>query len=91
MLNSRPTQHGWQPVPTAPYDGDLELAVIDLSGVHALVFPCRRTLKGWIDATTKRRVEVWPTHWRAWTVVADDPQRPHALCLHVGERHRGPR
>jgi hypothetical protein len=68
MLNSRPKQHGWEPLVTAPYGGDLELAVIDLGGgVHALVFPCRRRLEGWIDATTERRVVVWPTHWRKWT------------------------
>src|SRR5262249_36522194 len=32
----------WQPVATAPFDRDLELAVIDYDGPHALVFPCRR-------------------------------------------------
>ena len=57
----------WQPIVTAPYDRDLELAVIDGKGEHSLVFPCRRTEQGWVDATTKRRIEVWPTHWREWT------------------------
>jgi len=57
----------WQPIVTAPYDRDLELAVIDAMGEHSLVFPCRRTERGWIDATTKRRIEGWPTHWREWT------------------------
>jgi len=56
----------WQPISTAPGDLDLELAVIDAAGEHALVFPCRRTDAGWIDATTKRRVAVSPTHWREW-------------------------
>jgi hypothetical protein len=57
----------WQSISTAPFERDLELAVIDNDGEpHALVFPCRRTLGGWIDAATKRRVEVLPTHWREW-------------------------
>jgi hypothetical protein len=52
----------WQPIATAPFDYDLELAVIDASGEHALAFPCRRSiLDGWI-ATTGKRVEVYPTH-----------------------------
>lgn len=50
----------------APYDRDLELAVIDYDGVHALVFPCRRVLHGWINADTRTSVEVRPTHWRDW-------------------------
>jgi len=58
--------HGWQPVSSAPFDRDLELAVIDYYGVHALVFPCRRLLRGWINAETKQRIEVAPTHCRAW-------------------------
>ena len=32
----------WQPASNAPFDCDLELAVIDRDGQHALVFPCRR-------------------------------------------------
>ena len=32
----------WQSIPSAPFDRDLELAVIDDDGTHALVFPCRR-------------------------------------------------
>jgi hypothetical protein len=38
----------WQRISTAPFDRDLELAVIDASGIHPLVFPCRRVLHGWI-------------------------------------------
>jgi hypothetical protein len=56
----------WQPISTAPFDRDLELAVIADGEMHALVFPCRRTSESWIDATTKRRIEVRPTHWREW-------------------------
>ena len=34
----------WQRIATAPFDRDLELAVIGYDGVHALAFPCRRIL-----------------------------------------------
>ena len=56
----------WQAVANAPFDCDLELAVIDEDGLHALVFPCRRILGGWISASTKERLDVRPTHWRPW-------------------------
>jgi hypothetical protein len=56
----------WQPVTTAPFDRDLELAVITDDGPHELVFPCRRVLGGWVSAETKKSVEVSPTHWREW-------------------------
>jgi hypothetical protein len=56
----------WQPISSAPFDHDLELAVIDQDGPHALVFACRRILAGWISAETKQRIDVRPTHWREW-------------------------
>ena len=56
----------WEPITTAPYNRELELAVIERDDVHALVFPCRRTPEGWINATTGKRVVVKPTHWRSW-------------------------
>jgi len=56
----------WRPISTAPSDAALELAVINSDGIHALVFPCRRNLGGWVNAETKDRVEVNPTHWRLW-------------------------
>ena len=56
----------WQPIATAPFDRDLELAVIDGGSPHVLVFPCRRILGGWTNAETKKGVDVRPTHWRPW-------------------------
>jgi len=56
----------WQPIASAPFDQDLELAVMDRDGVHALIFPCRRLLTGWVKANSWERVEVSPTHWREW-------------------------
>jgi hypothetical protein len=57
----------WKEIATAPFDRELELAVIDKDGVHTLVFPCRRILSGWVNAQTRRRIEVDPTHWREWS------------------------
>jgi len=56
----------WQPITTAPYGVDLELSVVDGDGIHALVFPCRRDIHGWINAKSKASVEVHPSHWREW-------------------------
>ena len=57
---------GWQSISTAPFDRDLQLAVINVGGIHALVFPCRRVLHGWIKTGTNELVVVRPTHWREW-------------------------
>jgi len=56
----------WEPISSAPFDRDLELAVIDRDGPHALVFPCRRNFGGWINTKTGQRIDVNPTHWRSW-------------------------
>ena len=58
----------WQTVANAPFDRDLELAVVDRDGPHALVFACRRVAGGWIKSATRERVDVRPTHWREWSV-----------------------
>jgi len=54
----------WLDIDTAPFDQELELAVIDSDGAQSLVFPCRRTSDGWVDAMAGRWVQVHPTHWR---------------------------
>ncbi len=57
----------WKPASTAPFDRDLELAVIDDDEIHALVFPCRRVLGGWMNAGTKEvMTRLEPSHWREW-------------------------
>ena len=56
----------WQAIATAPFGRELELAVIDEDGVHALVFACRRSPAGWTRESGRDRVEVSPTHWREW-------------------------
>lgn len=67
----------WQLITTAPFDRDLELAVIDITGdAHALVFPCRRALLGWVKSKTSTSVDVHPTHWRDW-IEREPPSRLH--------------
>jgi hypothetical protein len=59
----------WQPISIAPFDRDLELAVIDQDGPHVLVFPCHRASglrASWANSETGKPVEVHPTHWREW-------------------------
>lgn len=56
----------WNMIDTAPFDRDLELAVLEQNDIHALVFRCRRTRLGWINAATGRPVDIRPTHWREW-------------------------
>ena len=57
----------WLSINTAPFDRDLEVAVIDFDGVHPVVFPCRRVLGGWVNAATGTLVRmIHPTHWREW-------------------------
>lgn len=56
----------WQPIETAPPDIDLELSVIDRDIIYPLVFPCRRTARGWCNGLTDELVSITPTHWRYW-------------------------
>lgn len=57
----------WKPASTAPFVGELELAVIDNDGIHALVFPCRRVLGGWVNVRSGELLAgLIPSHWREW-------------------------
>ena len=56
----------WLPVSITPSDGDLEVCVIDRGEVSALIFPCRKHGIDWVDASTRKRVDIAPTHWRLW-------------------------
>ncbi|MGD9980576.1 MAG: hypothetical protein AB7H66_08395 [Hyphomonadaceae bacterium] len=57
----------WRRAADAPFDRDLELAVIDEDGAHALIFACRRVADGWVKSDTGAKLSVEPTHWRAWS------------------------
>lgn len=56
----------WLLVSIVPPDADLEVCVMDHHGFHALVFPVRKNGLDWVDASTKKRVDIEPTHWRPW-------------------------
>ena len=56
----------WLPVSVVPADIDLEVCVMDRSGVHVLIFPVRKGETDWLDAKTKKRIDIVPTHWRKW-------------------------
>lgn len=80
----------WQPVPKAPYDRSLALAIIDEHGTHILGFPCRRVDDRWVNSKTKKLVDVRVTHWREWrqSLWGDPPpiyvvldNTPHAIGL----------
>ena len=68
MAHIRPLRAEWLPVSIAPFDADLEVCVMDYDGiVHALRVPCKQGKTGWVDASTKKRIDIQPTHWRTWT------------------------
>jgi len=66
MPNVHRLPDNWLPVAIAPSDADLEVCVLDERGLHALIFPVHRRGIDWVDAVTKKRIEVAPTHWRKW-------------------------
>lgn len=67
----------WRLVVEAPFEEDIELAVIDDEGVHALVFPCLRLPGGWANALTGELLDVHPTHWRSWPTQRCDTSDLH--------------
>jgi hypothetical protein len=66
MLKDQRPPDKWLPVSIAPSDADLEVSVMDTRGIHALVFPVRKSGIDWVDASTKKRIDIGPTHWRKW-------------------------
>ena len=54
------------PAHAAPFDRDLELAVIDGHDVLAIAFACRREFDGWKNARDRKPLDIDPTHWRYW-------------------------
>lgn len=66
MLKTLSPPDKWLPVSIAPFGVDLEVCVMERANVHALAFPCRRTVAGWADTTSSRLLDIEPTHWRQW-------------------------
>jgi hypothetical protein len=56
----------WEEISTAPFNRNLELAVIEEGRVYPLVFACRRAPGGWVKVSSVERVAISPTHWRLW-------------------------
>lgn len=73
----RKTETMWQEIDAAPFAEDIELAVIDDDGVHAIIFPCQRSDMGWVNAKSGNVVDVHPTHWRFW-----GPEMLDSVSLH---------
>jgi hypothetical protein len=67
MANVHPLPDKWLPVAIAPPDEDLEVCVLDERGLHALIFPVHKRGSEWVDASTAKRIDIGPTHWRKWT------------------------
>jgi hypothetical protein len=63
-IQSQPSE--WFPISTAPPSADLEVCVMDSHGIHILLSPCRKNGKGWVDVSTKKNIDIQPTHWRKW-------------------------
>ncbi len=42
---------------------------MDKKGIHTLLFPVRKNGVDWVDVSTKKRVDIAPTHWRVWRVT----------------------
>ncbi len=59
----------WRDINTAPFDRELELAVIDGEN-HAVSGFCLRHGNDWFDAETLLPIEVTATHWRfRWPLI----------------------
>ena len=74
-MENIPLSSEWQPIATAPADGELELSIYDKGEYHALVFPCRPDGRGWHDVRANRSMPLEPTRWRLWR---HEPQRGFA-------------
>ena len=59
----------WRDIGSAPFDRELELAVID-GDVRPIGGYCLRHGNDWYDAETLNPIEVTATHWRCrWPVI----------------------
>ena len=59
----------WRDIKTAPFDRELELAIID-GEIRPISRVCLRHGDGWFDAETLQPIKVTPTHWRSrWPVI----------------------
>src|ERR1039458_3844538 len=69
----------WKPISTAPYTGDLELAVIEKDGPHTVGFPCHRVVGGWIAAETNKWIKGTSNNCHRSSGVPNLPANDSAL------------
>jgi hypothetical protein len=50
LIHRNTAEQRWEPISRAPFDCDLELALIGRDGPDAILFPCRRV---WVDISTQ--------------------------------------
>ena len=62
-------ENQWQPISTAPFSRDVELAISNGGDAYVLVFACRRMIGGWLNVAKGKRIDIQPTHWRQWTGI----------------------
>ena len=58
----------WKEIASVPLECDLEVAVIDKAGIYPIGFACRYRDGIWINANTRKPLEINPTHWREWNL-----------------------
>ena len=59
----------WRDIETAPFDRELELAIVD-GEVRPVSGCCLRHGGDWLDAETLQPIQVTATHWRPrWPVI----------------------
>jgi hypothetical protein len=68
----------WQPISTAPFDRNLELAIMNGGDAYILVFACRRIVGGWFNVAKGKRIDIQPTHWRQWTRITSMTRAPRS-------------
>ncbi|HEY8332408.1 MAG TPA: hypothetical protein VIQ05_01335 [Tardiphaga sp.] len=74
----------WLPVSVVPKGLPVEVSVIDDSGFHALVVACRWNGKAWAGVSTRKHLDIAPTHWRPWS---DDRSRRNLAISRVWIRY----
>jgi len=54
----------WQTIVTAPFDRDIEVAVLNERGYEVFALFVRRTQAGWLANRIDDFLAIAPTHWR---------------------------
>lgn len=60
---SRLLRNEWREIKSAPFDREIEVAIID-ENISVFGGPCLRHGDGWLDAETLMPMAIAATHWR---------------------------